>query len=177
MNLNPKDIKENQVLTLVIPEMEYQKDIIEIVKAIVKNNNICYIALNKTHKSIHENLKRKGIDDSKFYFIDGISQTIHKNIHDEENVSYVDSPSALTDLSLHISDAIKKKKAGIIIFDSLSTLLIYQPDKSVTRFVHSIINKVREYPDVKIIFTILKEDLNSQTAKDMGMLSDYVTEL
>ena len=85
---------------------------------------------------------------------------------------FVQSPKSLTEISIDIANLIGKKTDSVI-FDSLSTLLIYQDSMTSIKFVHSIVSKIRS-ADKKCIFFSLKEDADSDMMKDVNMFVDKV---
>jgi len=164
---------EGQIIVLLIPDEEYSRRILKITKEIANVcDNLCYVSLNLPYAPLINNFKKEGIDISKFYVIDGITQTaeIAKN---RDGVEYVSSPGALTELSLAISHLLETRKFEYIIFDSLSTLLVYEASPTVTKFVHSLMAKIRVV-GCKAIFTCLKQDSSSVLLKDVNMFSDRI---
>ena len=105
-----------------------------------------------------------------------MTKTINLNVKDTENVKYVSSPSALTELSLCITDGHKKHNSDCLLFDSLSTLLVYHQINTVARFAHSLIAKTGAN-NTTIVFTILEGDAESVLVKDLGMFVDKITHL
>ena len=86
------------------------------------------------------------------------------------------SPSALTELSLSISNILEREKFDYMIFDSLSTLLVYESETVITKFVHFLIAKVRVI-GCNAIFTCLKQDVNSILIRDINMFADRVLDI
>jgi len=170
-DLNKRE--DGEVIVLLIPDEEYSKRILEITKELSKiSSKLCYVSLNIPFNTLERNFQAKEIDVSKFYFIDAISQTAEIP-RDRKNCEYISSPGALTELSLAISNVLETQKFDYIIFDSLSTLLVYETPIIVTKFVHSLMAKVRVV-GCKAIFTILKQDSSSMLLKDINMFADKI---
>lgn len=98
-----------------------------------KKHPCIYVSLNKTPRNIKSILKKKKIDVSKLYFIDCVS----------ENKKYKDvihaSPDKLDQLSTAVKsfiDTIEGEK--ILIVDTLATLLAYNNQNKVAKFVNKI---------------------------------------
>lgn len=79
----------------------------------------------------------------------------------------------LTELHMCISNHAKSKKSDALLFDSLSTMLIYETESLVIKFIHSIVNTIRSY-DMKAVFTILEGETDSALVKDLGMFVDKI---
>ena len=59
------------------------------------------------------------------------------------------------------------------MFDSLSTLLIYNKKETVSKFVHSVVNKIKA-SNITAVFTALEGDTQSALLKEIGMFVDEV---
>jgi archaellum biogenesis ATPase FlaH len=68
------------------------------------------------------------------------------------------------------------KKVESILFDSLSTLLIYEKTTTVIKFVHALMAKLRSL-HVGAVFIVLKEDINPDLLKNLYMFADEVIDL
>lgn len=166
-----KEINDNEVLVIVYGE-DYQQKLIENIKEAEKQiEKICYVTLNKPYHNLVETFKKNSINLKKFLFIDAITSTVIKP-KPADNCLFISSPSALTELNITI-DETAKHSPNLLIFDSLSALLVYQKGPTAIKFVHSIANGLRIHK-VKAIFTILKGDVDSVLMKDLGMFADKV---
>ena len=82
----------------------------------------------------------------------------------------------LTELSIAINKAVKNQNSKFIIFDSLSTLLIYHKDNIATKFVQDLINKF-ETTESNLIFTITTKDKESILFKNLQVFVNKVINL
>jgi archaellum biogenesis ATPase FlaH len=71
---------------------------------------------------------------------------------------------------------LESKKPEVTVFDSLSTLLVYEDPSVVTRFVHSIISVFRSMGSKSVLIS-LKDDVKTELVKDLGMFVDKVVEM
>ena len=130
---------------LVITSVEKLQNRINSVVSSFKNIPGIYVSLNKTQKSIEDILKKAEINTNKLFFIDCV--TSEKTRDDVLHLS----PDQLDLLSSAINDFIKDIKGEkFLIIDALSTLLIYNDENKVAKFV----KEVTEYAsqnDVKVI--------------------------
>ncbi len=124
-----------------------KQDNIDIVKMMVdKGYQLIIITTNQPSEVLKKNYERVGIDLSRLYFIDAItSYAIGKNPPVEQNVRFVGGPSNLTDLGIAITGALNEfsDKRPCILFDSISTMLIYLPSATISKFIHNISNRLR----------------------------------
>lgn len=167
-----KEIGTNQMVLIIIPNEKYTEQILQISRHLSKNyNKICYVSLNKLYKALIKSLGDNSIDITKFCFVDGVTKTADPSVKSDGNVKYVSSPRALTELSLTMIADCKENKPECILFDSLSTLLIYQKGDIVTQFIHSLTGKIRTFGCLGL-FTALEGDTDSDLIKEMGMFVD-----
>ena len=127
-----------------------------------------YITLSQDYTTLQSHLKKKGIDVSKLYFIEG---NIRKNGKTSRTGSCTSiSSNSLTELSLVITDTMNNGKFDFLFLDSISTLLMHNNIKTTELFIQYIISKLREY-DLMGIFISLKEDEESN--KLIPILSQF----
>jgi archaellum biogenesis ATPase FlaH len=118
---------------LIITSVEkLQEKVEETIKSLEESIGI-YVSLNKTQKSVEENLKKRKIKTDKIFFIDCVTETKVR-----EDVLHV-SPNDLEKLSFSIKSFNEKIKGEkYLIIDALSTLLIYNPENKVASFIKEI---------------------------------------
>ncbi len=165
-------LKENDIVLLLLPHNRYSDKIIEIAKIIsLLNKKVCYVCLNKPHTTLQKDFEKNKIDVDKFFFVDCVT----KNANDkrDEYAVYVSSPKALTEISIVVKKVLETSKIESTVFDSLSTLLIYEDAHVVLRFTHSIVSVFRNLGS-KGILIALKEDMKSELGKDLNMFVDKV---
>ena len=146
-------LKRNKVILFIVDSFRYNDAVVEALKSLPNDGNLLYITLNKTASSLENFLKDKSIEFN--------------------NIIYIDSPKALSDLSFVLSGILSKRKKGYIILDSLTTLLVYQDKPIVARFILNMANKVRESRFKSLIFAA---DLNEHKdfLKEIGIFVDKV---
>lgn len=165
-----KEVSENSILLSILPKEYYSESIMELVNNL-NDKKICYVTLNKTTEALKDSFKIHNINTKNILFVDAVSMGIG-NYKEQENTVLVSSPIALTELSLVITKILEKSKIDVLIFDSLSTLNIYESHyKGIDKFVLNLMNKVRSCKK-KGIFTCLEEDVNTDLIKDSFMYAD-----
>lgn len=168
------DIAANSSLALVIPNEIYTKKIGDIAKQLADSySNICYVSLNKLYMPLTKSMKAANADVSKFFFIDGITMTAIADPGNVPNCTFVSGPDKLTELGIAIQKTVNEKKNEILLFDSLSTLLVYKDVQIVKQFVHSIVGQVSATGCVAI-FTCLEGNTENDLIKDLSMFIDSI---
>ncbi|MBD3260130.1 MAG: hypothetical protein GF334_00340 [Candidatus Altiarchaeales archaeon] len=113
-----------------------------------------YISFTQPYQYLAEAVKQANVPLDDLFFIDCISKMAAKIPSEpKENVVFVENPSSLEEVNVHLNrmlDRVSSPKKFIFL-DSLTSLLIYNDEKSVNEFSHFIINKAR----LSNIFTVL----------------------
>lgn len=167
-------IGTNLSVTLVIPNEQYVNDIKDIAQQLsVSYTQICYVSLNKLYQPLVRGLQQQQIDISRFFFIDAITKTAIANAPETENAVFVTSPSSLTELGITIKKVIDEHKIQVLLFDSLSTLLVYEEIQVIKQFIHTVIGQISMTNCVGI-FTCLEGEKEKDLLKDLSMFVDSV---
>lgn len=148
------------IVLVVVSIKKYMQTNNEILKMLC-NEKKChgiYISVNRPYKNLLKILKENNIDVKKLFFIDAITKTAGGS---EKKDSYllVGSPQALTEISITLGQVAKSipDKHKFLFLDSISTLLMYNQDKVVAKFVHSLTTKLREWEMGGVLLTMKKE--------------------
>jgi len=137
--------------TLVLAKpLEGKREFIEnyAKNAIKENKTILFVLTDKSPEQIKKELLESKIFFKNFYFVDCYSQQNSGVQKDDDNIKYVSGPLALNELSIAISefgrDFMKKEINYEVLFDSLSTLLVYSNAEAIARFLQVLISKVKQ---------------------------------
>jgi len=164
-----KEGLEKDVVLFVPPPKKYNDFLEEIISLnLKKKNKLGLVSLDKGYNDLSKELKKKRINTDKILFIDCVSQK-KGNAEEKDNVFYVSSPSAYTQINIAAKEAMK---AGVenIVFDSLSTILLYGNHPLVFKYIQDLIMFVRH--NKKKIFFLLRED--DFDKKIVGQLQEIV---
>ncbi len=175
-----QEIQDNRFVMIMMQEHEYIKKLGEIVRSVKQDNNkICYVCLSKPYKDVIAELNQHGIDSSNFVFIDVLSSH-YSRPEPVKNCIFLASPSDLDALKLAIMRVVEDRLCTVVLFDTISTLLIYQQIHSIVKFTHNLtVEKTQE--NVKKLFIILKDETYLQggagLVKDLEMFVDKKVEM
>ncbi len=116
-----------------------------------------YVSINKPYADI---VKTLSAQPTQTQFVDAITALTGRGADDNATVTYIDSPLALVELNLAISDRLKGLVSNqkFLILDSVSTLLVYNTPQSVEKFCHTVIAKNRSENVVGLFLMIESED-------------------
>jgi KaiC/GvpD/RAD55 family RecA-like ATPase len=157
-----------------MPTQEYFKSVINILKKDVKTKNIIYITTNKPYKYLMNLLNEEKINTESILVIDCISNQLSESGDASKRCVFLESPQNISGLSIAISQAIKSLAGeATVIFDSLSTLLIYNNEEVIGKFSNFIINKMQQ-TNISSVFFVIESDMDK---KVMGVISSFVDEV
>lgn len=176
-----QEITNNKFLLILMNEGEYLPKLEEMIKSVEKmKTRICYVCMSKPYTDVVRDLKDKGIDTANFFFIDVLTSH-YKKPAPVSNCIFVPEPTDLVKIRLAIMKAVEDKKCSVILFDTISTLLIYQEISSIVKFTHHLLVEETQ-ENTKKLFIILKEDSvpneeNQRLVKDLTMFADKTLDI
>ncbi len=163
------ELAKNAILMLSVSSSQYRSATGDLIGLSKKFKKTCYVTLNDPSDIIRAKAG-EGL-----CFIDAVTATVKKP-EQKSDVIFVSSPRALTEISIAMKKAIDNFKTDLMIFDSVSALLVYEKSVNSMKFVHSMILTLRE-SSVHAILLILKEDVSAELLKDLSMFVDKVVEV
>jgi hypothetical protein len=175
------DVVKNKSLLILLTESEYEKRLSDILEQVEKSKSkICYVCLSTPYAEVIERFKKKGIDPNKFFFVDVMSSH-YAAPRDAKDCIFVSGPTALEEIRAAIKKAIDEKHCSIVMFDTISSLLIYQQSDSILHFTNRLVSS-REHENTSKVFIVLKDmqSLESEIqllTKDMKMFADKMIEV
>lgn len=170
------EIRGNSILLLIVTKEAYHQQSIHIVKAMTEHTKkSCYVCINSPYNFVVDSMKKNNIPLDRFFFIDTLTRNVQE-ASSTDNCIFVSSPSALTEISLALSKALNEVHCDGALFDTISSLMIYQNAHTIVQFTHNILTKLR-ISNGKAIFIALKDDINSELIKDLYMFVDKVVDL
>ena len=170
-----KEMRRNKTILVVLDEKQYEDKIIEIVRSLGKvDKKICYLCFNKTYKDMIEDLKNQNIDVKKFFFIDVLS-SYYKRQEPRENCIFIPTPTDTVSIMKALTKAVKEKGCEVVVFDTISTFLIYKQNYLVLKFAYKLLQEhLRDKRS--ILITLRGGDLLNKERealiKDLSMFAD-----
>lgn len=167
-------IKKSSISVIVMPNTAYNKTLKDIVgSALEKHGSLCYVSLNKPYNSVISYLKTNGVGSENIIFIDAVTKNAES---DSDQVIYVSSPTALTEINITINKILEAGGIKVVLIDSISTLLLYTEESVVLKFVHSIVSKMRSDKN-DCIMAAIEDESTRALIDDMSMFVDEILEL
>jgi len=161
-----RDFDKPIVLTLIDP-MHYQEATIDILSYFAKKlPRGIYVTLNKPFSVLMKNFENAGVPAGSLFFVDGITNV--PSLEEGKDHACLGSGIDLSNLCIGISKAVNMFEGEkFLLLDSLSTLLIYNDPKSVSKFAHLLTEKMRRWNTSGSLLTVemnAEKDVVSQLA-------------
>ncbi len=133
-----------------------------------------YVTVNKNIDELVNALEQEKVNIEGIQFIDTVTKMASDNEREGPNFYYLDSPKDMLGLSVTVEKAMAavKSKEKFLILDSLTTLLVYNKEGSVDKFVHSLASKVKAW-NANGVF-ILMDTADKQTISTLAQFCDEV---
>lgn len=170
-----EELPDKYSVLLLAKQEKYDLLLMNVVKYFCQNKmNGIFVTLNKPGADLLELLEEHKVDCANLFIVDGISKKRDQKGVPNPRISFIDTPQDLTDMETRILEFIQKLPPGkkFFILDSLSTLMIYNAEKTVERFVHNLGERLRarEFQSVFIIM----EGTRSEIMNVLSQFSDKV---
>jgi len=170
--LSSDDLEENSLFLVLADASSLNKMHYEIVSDLVERGFTTVVCTSNQPSSIlKKRYLKKSIDISNVYFIDTItSYALGRMPDDAERCHFVSTPGNLTDLGIAINETLRDIKSDqvCLVFDSISTTLIYVSSANISRFLHFLSNKLR-IMDIHGMFMAV------ETGLDPGLMTQLTT--
>lgn len=131
-----------------------------------------YVCINKPTQDI---LKGFSTQLNQTQFVDAITALTGKGTIDSQQITFIDSPLALVELNLAISDRMRGLVSNqkFLIVDSISTILVYNSPQSVEKFCHTVIAKNRS-ENVTGLFLMIESEDHHDVVETLAQFVDNV---
>jgi len=137
-----------------------KKNNAHIIQTLVgRGYRVVVITTNQPSAVLKKHYSTDGIDISRVSFIDAITKyALGKIPPGQENCRFINSPSNLTDLGIAITEVLNSLagEKTCLLFDSVSTMLIYLPSTNISKFIHFITSKLRLFDAAGIFLAVEK---------------------
>lgn len=138
---------------------------------------VVFLSTDSSSEDVKRALVRDRICKGVFRFIDCYSLQAGDSVSDTDDIRFVSGPLALNEISIALAEFEKEfsliNVSHLVVFDSLSTLLMYSNASMVGRFLQVLIAKIRASGG-SIIFTL---EQGMHDPKDMVTLEHLMNSI
>lgn len=168
-------LEQDEVILVIAPNEDVEGVNTSILEHFSKEDDFScvYVTLTKPYKTVENVLQESGVETDRIFFIDCISKTQAGEVTAAENVVFLE-PQALTNISIALSNAVEslpESDNNVLIFDTLSTLMMYNDQETVSKFAHQLSSKIRGW-GIKSIMLTLREEQDDELIENVKQFAD-----
>ena len=132
--------------------------------------------MNRLITKVRKALEQNGMDLNKYHFVDAVTKSVIPNPELYTNCLYIPSPNDLTKLSIGITKMLRNAGPDYVLFDSVSSLLIYESLELSNQFLHSLANKLNAF-GTKSLYTCLQGEEEEKVIRSLSLVIEKVERL
>lgn len=177
--IDEKELEQKNIFLILASPGTIRQRNLEIIKQIsVLGYHTVVITTNFPFSILTKLYTQSGIPSGSISFIDAVTRN---SIGNAENVPgivrYINNPANLTDLGIAVTEVLKEQsgKKVCIMFDSVSTMLIYLSSANISKFIHFVTNKLR-LMEVSGVFLAVEKGLDPMLMSQLTTFVDRVIE-
>jgi hypothetical protein len=175
--VNPDDLANRRIfLILASPASLRQRNIDVIMQVSALGYHTIVVTTNFPYTVLRKLYGETGVDLASVSFIDTVTRASIGTVTDIPGVvRYINSPSNLTDMGIAVTEELKEKtgKKVCILYDSISTMLIYLTSPNISKFIHFVTNKLR-LMDISGVFLAVEKGLDPMLMSQLTTFVDTV---
>ena len=177
--ISPSDLEQKKIFLILATPGSIRDRNIEIIKEISGLGiHTVVITVNFPYSILSKLYSQNGIPPESVSFIDAVTRHSIGNAQNIPGVvRYINNPANLTDLGIAVTEVLKEQsgKKVCIMFDSVSTLLIYLSSANISKFIHFVTNKLR-LMNISGIFLAVEKGLDPMLMTQLTTFVDNVIE-
>jgi hypothetical protein len=175
--VNREDLDKKQIFLILASPATIRQRNIDLIKEITSNGfHTVIVTINFPYNILTKLYAENGVDLTTVSFIDAVTRN---SIGTAENipgvVRFVNNPANLTDLGIAVTEVLKEQsgKKVCILYDSVSTMLIYMSSQNISKFIHFVTNKIR-LMDISGVFLAVEKGLDPMLVSQLTTFVDTV---
>jgi hypothetical protein len=177
--VRPEDLEKKQIYLILASSQHIRQRNIELIREISASGyHTVIITINFPYSILAKLYNENGVDLKSVSFIDAVTRN---SMGSAENipgvVRYINNPANITDLGIAVTEVLKdlSGKKVCILYDSVSTMLIYLPSSNISKFIHFVTNKLR-LMDISGIFLAVDNGLDPMLMTQLTTFVDSVVD-
>jgi KaiC/GvpD/RAD55 family RecA-like ATPase len=174
-----KDMKEQGLYLVLSPPGEIRNINRDLVRKVVSEDYyVLVVTTNQPSDILKKNYEKNGIPLDRIYFVDTVTKyAMGRDPMPVKNCRFVNNPANLTDTGIAITQTLQALagKKVCLLFDSVSSMLIYLSSQNITKFIHFVTNKLRLL-NFTGIFLIVEKGLDPDVMDQLKSFVDAVVD-
>lgn len=178
MGFSAESLTENRVILLLADSRRLKQTNTAVIKDLTTHGySVMLISVTFPNIVIRRTYETAGIDMSKIFVIDTVTKySGGVAAPGDPHCKYISNPGNLTDIGIAITEWIKPQSGDdkkCLFFDDISTMPLYSPSITISKFIHFITNKLRLF-DVAGVFLAVEKGLDPALLTQISTFVDEV---
>ena len=177
MGFSANTLDENRIVLLLADSRRLKQTNTGVIKDLTSQGySVMLVSVTLPNIVIQRAYQTAGIDPSKVFVIDAVTKYSGGPVDlDNPQCKYISNPGNLTDIGIVITEGLKNLGDGnkCLVFDDISTMLLYSPSVTISKFIHFITNKLRLF-DVAGVFIAVEKGLDPALSTQISTFVDMV---
>lgn len=173
-------LNENRIVLLLADSRRLKQTNTAVIKELTANGySVMLVSVTLPNVVLRRTYEMAGIDLSKIFVVDSVTRySGGPVVADDPRCRYISNPGNLTDIGIVITEGLKSLPGDkkCLFFDDISTMLLYNPSVTISKFIHFITNKIRLF-DVAGIFLAVEKGLDPALLTQVSTFADLVIPL
>jgi hypothetical protein len=177
IQVKKEELEKKQIFLVLTSPAKMRERNIEIIQDVSSMGfHTLVITTNFPYSVLLKLYLENGIDPANVSFVDAVTRSSIGNVDNMPGVvRYVNNPANLTDLGIAVTEMLKElsEKKVCILYDSVSTMLIYLSSPNISKFIHFVTNKLR-LMNISGIFLAAEKGLDPQLLSQLTTFVDTI---
>jgi len=177
--IDPVELDQKKIFLILASPGSIRQRNVEVIRELsARGNHTIVITTDFPYSVLAKMYARSGVPPDSVSFIDAVTRNA---IGSTENipgvVRYISDPTNLTDMGIAVTDVLGEHMGEnvCIMYDSVSTMLIYLSSANISRFIHFVTNKLR-LMDLSGIFLAVEKGLDPMLMTQLTTFVDTVVD-
>jgi len=178
--IDPEELEQKKIFLILASPGTIRQRNIEIIKEVsTLGYHTVVITTNFPYSILSKLYAQNGIPSPSVSFIDAVTRNSIGNVENIPGVvRYINNPANLTDIGIAVTEVLKdhSDKKICIMYDSVSTMLIYLSSANISKFIHFVTNKLR-LMDISGVFLAVEKGLDPMLMTQLTTFVDNVVDM
>jgi hypothetical protein len=177
--IDPQELEQKKIFLILASPGTIRQRNIEVIKEIsTLGYHTVVITTNFPYSVLTKLYTLGGVPSDSVSFIDAVTRNSIGTANNIPGVvRFINNPANLTDMGIAVTEVLKDHagKKICIIYDSVSTMLIYLSSANISKFIHFVTNKLR-LMDVSGVFLAVEKGLDPMLMSQLTTFVDRVVD-
>lgn len=177
LKMNLKGLPENYVVLLISDSNTYLDTNLALLRSLISDGDkVIFVTMIRPAEVLHKLFDQNGIDKDKVFMVDCVTTLTEKYIKHTDREIFV-QPNNLSAIAMAINEtALRVEGKKVVVFDSPSTLLVYNSLNEIMKFALFVSSKIR-LENLRGILLSVEEDMKTDIISSLSHVSDRVINL